>query len=542
MYQFKVKLDNEKCRVFFIEAREVGSFDYSALLDRVRSFSSQLRSVDKRQLRLYYLDDEDTFVHLSEDAGSLVEIYRCSAAVKNADFKRITVKVEESSSPVSVPLTHYGKRTFPINCHAVDTSPTSLPSKQEKERKSMKSNAVRSLSTNFDQGKISKSCVATPKTADVIESKLFQSPLENYLEKQRDKINNVRAEERQVRETLEECQSVIKKDKSLNAGHVDGPMCGNCHQRQGHIKLNCPYPKCETVFHCGDIAKHAEQKSRMKQVERRHKELLKNTATLENDLKVKEASAASIQSRYVYKVRKMLIESDPSRYLSIGAGGKYVENWFQLNKDARKLQSILRGNVPTSGTNIRHLLENSTDDGLNRSVLDTGKTGVRNPYRNLWEQKGVQWPKPKESSTSSSTCTKTSSSLASCSSHSLNHDKFPSIDEPSSLCDEYLLSLGIKESLKTTGTTKANLVDIDQETEENQVQNTDPELDVSITNSIPVLGQSFENAGISNDPINAESGLNVLANICNDILHGEESIDDRYIAEEENASVLDEFF
>ena len=76
MYQFKVKLDNEKCRVFFIEAREVDSFDYSALLDRVRSFSSQLRSVDKRQLRLYYLDDRDMFVHLSEDGGSLVEMYR----------------------------------------------------------------------------------------------------------------------------------------------------------------------------------------------------------------------------------------------------------------------------------------------------------------------------------------------------------------------------------------------------------------------------------------------------------------------------------
>ena len=50
----------------------------------------------------------------------------------------------------------------------------------------MKSNAVWSLSTNVDQGEISKSCVAAPKTADVIESKLFQSPLENYLEKQRE--------------------------------------------------------------------------------------------------------------------------------------------------------------------------------------------------------------------------------------------------------------------------------------------------------------------------------------------------------------------
>jgi hypothetical protein len=187
--------------------------------------------------------------------------------------------------------------------------------------------------------------------------------------------------------TLQEYQSAIKK----KVGYVDGPMCGNCRQREGHNKLNCPYQKCETVFLCGDIAKHPEEKARMKQVEKNHRELLKEISTFENDFKVKEASATSLQSRYVYKVRNMFIESNPSRYLSVGAGGVYVENWFQLNKDARKLQSILRGKVPTSVTNIQKLLDESTDDTLNTSVIDTGKTTVRNPYRNIWEQKGVQW-------------------------------------------------------------------------------------------------------------------------------------------------------
>lgn len=215
----------------------------------------------------------------------------------------------------------------------------------------------------------------------------FQSPLEKYLEKQRDSIRNVKEKEKHVMGTLQEYQSAIKK----KVGYVDGPMCGNCRQREGHNKLNCPYQKCETVFLCGDIAKHPEEKARMKQVEKNHRELLKEISTFENDFKVKEASATSLQSRYVYKVRNMFIESNPSRYLSVGAGGVYVENWFQLNKDARKLQSILRGKVPTSVTNIQKLLDESTDDTLNTSVIDTGKTTVRNPYRNIWEQKGVQW-------------------------------------------------------------------------------------------------------------------------------------------------------
>ena len=55
----------------------------------------------------------------------------------------------------------------------VDTSPSSLPSKREKERKSMKSNAVRSLCTKFDVGESSKSHVDTPKTAEIIGANSF---------------------------------------------------------------------------------------------------------------------------------------------------------------------------------------------------------------------------------------------------------------------------------------------------------------------------------------------------------------------------------
>ena len=452
-FQFKVKMDNGTCRVFFLEPDEVNSFDYSSLVDKIRSFSSQLRSVRKEQFRLYYLDDENMFVHLSDDVSAFVEMYRCSVAVENADFKRVTIKVEESSSPVctSALLPRSGKRPVP---NPMDTSPSSLPSKREK---SMKSNAVQSLCTKFDAGESSKSHVATPKTAAIIGGKLFQSPLEKYLEKQREKIINIKEEEKKVMGTLQEYQLAIKNKNGV--GHANGPMCGNCHQREGHNKLNCPYQQCETVFLCGDISKHAEEKARMKQVEKNQWELLKQITTLENDLKVKEASAMSLQNRYVYKVRSMLIESNPSRYLNVGAGGMYVENWFQLNKDARKLQSILKGKAPTSGTNIQKLLAESTDDTLNRSVLDAGKTSVRDPYRNLWEQKGVQWPGRKESSTSVST-----SSQSSSSSLPPDDDTFPNIDKPRSLLsDEYVLSLGIKESLKNV---EANPAEIDQEIKE----------------------------------------------------------------------------
>ena len=40
----------------------------------------------------------------------------------------------------------------------------------------------------------------------------------------------------------------------------------------------------------------------MKEVERQHRELLKQISALENELKVKETSVTSLQNRHIYKV------------------------------------------------------------------------------------------------------------------------------------------------------------------------------------------------------------------------------------------------
>lgn len=74
------------------------------------------------------------------------------------------------------------------------------------------------------------------------------------------------------------------------------------------------------------------------------------------------------------------------------------------------------------------------------------------------------------------------------------------------LSDEYVLALGIKESLKNVA---ADPEEIDPELEANPAE-INQELEVS--NNVPVLDQSFANTGISNDT-NA-AGLNVLPDIC----------------------------
>jgi hypothetical protein len=130
-----------------------------------------------------------------------------------------------------------------------------------------------------------------------------------------------------------------------------------------------------------------------------------------------------------------------------------------------------------------------------------------------------------ESSTSVSTCSQSSSS-----SLPSDDDIFPNIDEqPSLLSDDYVLALGIKESLKNV---EANPAQIDQEIEGNPAETgvgleenpfeIDQELEVS--NNIPVLDQRFANVGISHDSY--VGGLYTLADICDRLYAEEEILDD----------------
>ena len=73
-------------------------------------------------------------------------------------------------------------------------------------------------------------------------------------------------------------------------------------------------------------------------------------------MKVKQAAAKSIQWRYVYKVRGYLVESNPGRYLTTGDDGQSIENWFLLNKDAKQLEVILKGKLPTPGAILNEIL------------------------------------------------------------------------------------------------------------------------------------------------------------------------------------------
>jgi len=415
IYQLKIKLDSERYGVSFIGPKEIVQFDYNALIEKIRASSSRYRHLS---IRVQYLDDEKCFVDLvPNDLAALSEMFRCASTVENSDFKRVTIRVEEAASPVFRPP----------------------PKLKCKEKRPMLIGSSRGLFTDVPTAP-TFSQPSTSTSFQPATSSLFKSPIEKYIEKLKEKLQATKERESKVTGWL---QGYHKAPKSR--GHRDGPMCSNCHRRERHNRLNCPYhTECETFFHCGDITKHPEEKAELNDAERRQRDLLKEIASIENELKVKVASVASIKERYIYKVRSILIESDPTRYLNVGADGTQVENWFQLNKDAKKLESILKGKVPSPGSDIQKLLT-ETDPSLNPSVAQSCKTSVRNPYRKLWEDRGVQWP-----------TSQTHASAASTSTASGGYQELTSFwqagsksHEKNAADDDYMLALGIHESLNT---------------------------------------------------------------------------------------------
>jgi len=341
--------------------------------------TSRFINVEPQDIKIKYLDDEKNFVNLAYDDASVSELFRCAVPVENADFKRITILIEESNSPLPPP--------FPRRCERKRTcelqlSPASMPSLSKKEQK----NVTTRKSLDF-QSPVPAVQMIQNKDFGAVP---FKSPLEHYLEHQRHKLLGLETKARKLSECVASYHPAGKK--SFRSENV-GPMCSNCHKQEGHNRLNCPYNACVTSFHCGAINKHPGEKSQLKEYEKQLQDVKKEMSSVQKELDVKQAASKSIQQRYVYQVRHCLIESDPDRYLVIGDEGHRIENWFLLNQDAKKLEVMLKGKLPAQHANIKELLAKaSVTDSEDCMHKASKKTSVRNPYKKLWKDRGVEWP------------------------------------------------------------------------------------------------------------------------------------------------------
>ena len=75
VYQLKIKYDHEKWGAIFLDSFDTINFSRQRLVDKIRKITGCFNNIDDEDLRIRYVDDEKTFVHLS-DQNSLHKMFR----------------------------------------------------------------------------------------------------------------------------------------------------------------------------------------------------------------------------------------------------------------------------------------------------------------------------------------------------------------------------------------------------------------------------------------------------------------------------------
>ena len=187
---------------------------------------------------------------------------------------------------------------------------------------------------------------------------------------------------------------MARRDLGNRASPVDRahmkrlPVCSKCHLREGHNRLNCPYPlACSSSAYCKNISKHPEEKTVLKELIKQGTEEGNKLTSMREDLNVKQQAASKVASRYVNRVKDTIIATDPEKYTR-EVNGKVVEDWCKINRDSKILERSFKGKIP-SPEEAKKVLSSS----LSPPQLSIGKTSVHNPYKMLWNSHGVLWPR-----------------------------------------------------------------------------------------------------------------------------------------------------
>ena len=222
------------------------------------------------------------------------------------------------------------------------------------------------------------------------------SPLESYLNQQ---LVEIGLQENKVDQQtdINNYMSERTPPRNVNAAL---PCCSKCHRKEGHNRLNCPYPNpCSSATFCGVLEKHPEDKLVLK---RKNKELAaekKSLLAMREELKNRQKASESVSNRYITRVRQTLIESAPDKYLRKLEDGTVIEDWRRLNMDSKILEKQCHGKIPSPSE--AYAIIQGTHALVPHKV--SGKTTVHNPYKKLWESRGVSWPaQPRRESTTES--------------------------------------------------------------------------------------------------------------------------------------------
>ena len=312
---------------------------------------------------LEYLDDEGDYCVLGDDEQSFQEMLNCAKVTGSADSicYRLNLKITAAE-----------------------------PSPVEELPPCISSRPARGTGARHSRKKLSFVDQETPPHGEQIsfnESRQVtnvSSPLESYIASQQEQIKRQTLKVEAIQRKID----AFKGERTPTALISSLPVCSKCHLREGHNRLNCPYPlACSSSAYCKNISKHPEEKTVLKELIKQGTDEGNKLASMRQDLNLKQQAASKVASRYVNRVKETIMATDPEKYTR-EVNGKVIEDWRKINRDSKILEKSFKGKIP-SPEEAKKLLSSS----LSPPQLSVGKTSVHNPYKMLWNSHGVLWPR-----------------------------------------------------------------------------------------------------------------------------------------------------
>jgi len=114
------------------------------------------------------------------------------------------------------------------------------------------------------------------------------------------------------RKVLQDCCRRIKEAASEN--NLTGQRCSNCHYRN-HTVRSCQMEKCESVFFCGELTRHSDEKMKLQEQKNKIKALETSATKLEQKLRSREVAFDRVQESVNKQVEDMLLKEYAEEYV-----------------------------------------------------------------------------------------------------------------------------------------------------------------------------------------------------------------------------------
>ena len=123
------------------------------------------------------------------------------------------------------------------------------------------------------------------------------SPLQSFILHQKHMIED---QERTVYKIEKDRDNFVRDRTPKQVVLSTLPTCSKCHLKEGHNRLNCPYPSsCLSSAYCKNIDKHSDDKQTLKDLNKKLTEERKRLSSMKEELKNKEQACESVKNRYI---------------------------------------------------------------------------------------------------------------------------------------------------------------------------------------------------------------------------------------------------